>query len=300
MRANPRLRGMADEEVTEEFVRDFLFKDMEELAYSEDGSMELQLALMLHYGHVPNARKLPYLAVHMFEVSHSKGNLAAGAYLAKLSLLGAEVDLHGADENDLLRAAADAEEPLAFRVLGELYSSATGSEHSMQLAYGSYLRGAELGDPGSMTAVGEMLCYGNGVPADPGRGLQWLERAAERDDPMAMKVLMDIYDAGQLVPRSEEASIEWCLRGAEAGNMECQFVRAMRMLSGDGVEKDEDRAARDIIDIAELGYPYAEFAASMLYENGLGVKASRMKADMYRRRAAAHGIPDEGERGPGS
>jgi TPR repeat protein len=50
-------------------------------------------------------------------------------------------------------------------------------------------RAAQLGEPGAMFILAQMLAAGEGAPADPREAQRWLEAAAEADYPEALQQL---------------------------------------------------------------------------------------------------------------
>lgn len=57
-------------------------------------------------------------------------------------------------------------------------------------------RAAVSGSPAAMARLGGCLLRGEGMPADPAAGVEWLRRAARQDDPAALSALGAVWEAG--------------------------------------------------------------------------------------------------------
>lgn len=127
------------------------------------------------------------------------------------------------------------------------------TEHNRAEAFRLKLQAAEMGLDNAQDAVGQCYLWGQGVQADPAKGIAWLSKAAEQENVAAM-----LYLAHQLA-------------------------------LGRYVKHDHGRAARLLRKAAERSYPRAETAYGRALQEGAGVAKDERLAFLWFRRAADHG-----------
>ena len=114
-----------------------------------------------------------------------------------------------------MRRQAQEGSAAAQRSLGNYY--ATSEDKDLALSRHWYLQAALQGDPTSMYEIGFTLLLGEGGPADPVGGVEWLEKAAEVETVdnyfEARRLLADIFRTGAWnVPKDEERGRDWAER----------------------------------------------------------------------------------------
>jgi uncharacterized protein len=122
------------------------------------------------------------------------------------------------------------------------------------------LQAAQMGNPLAQARLATMYAHGDGVRADAGAALRWMQSAAAQHEPSAEHELGYVYEYGH------------------SGNY-----------SGYGVDDDWDRAASLWQDAASQGLAAAEFDVGRAYQYGIGVPLSLMRATYWYDKAAAQG-----------
>ena len=84
-------------------------------------------------------------------------------------------------------------------------------ERKYQQAYELLLPLAKQGDGEAQFYVGGMLVDGFGIPADPEKGVYWLEQSVESQYAMAAKQLGNMYLSGFGVPMDSQKGAEYIL-----------------------------------------------------------------------------------------
>lgn len=104
------------------------------------------------------------------------------------------------------------------------------------------LRGlAVLGDPAAAHVLARMYFAGQGVPADPQRGIEWERKAAEGGEPKAQLDLGLRYQYGLAVPQDIAAAETWYRMAAEQNLPAAQYRLAYLLLY-------EPTAKRDLVE----------------------------------------------------
>lgn len=142
-------------------------------AYFHDGRYEESIAVFR-----AAIRQAPEVAELHFEFS------------GLLSLLG---DMAGAIPEAEATVGLDPSHRRAWALLAICYNSAGRLDLAMQASE----RAAELGDHREAFAMAQYYALGRGVPRDPYRAAEWLERAANGGHIEAMHDLMDLYEKGR-------------------------------------------------------------------------------------------------------
>jgi TPR repeat protein len=106
--------------------------------------------------------------------------------------------------------------------------------HAMRL----FESAAQQGFTPAETQLGQALLRGEGVRADPERGLRLLERAAASNDTFAMHNLALAYDDCRGVDCDRKLAYEWDRKAADLGLVLAQTDTGMRLWAGRGVIQD--------------------------------------------------------------
>lgn len=146
---------------------------------------------------------------------------------------------------------------------------------------------ASQGDPKAQVILGIMYDYGQGVPKDSAKALEWYKEAALGGIAVAQQALGGKYFLGQ---DYQEAARWWRLAAAN-GLAESQYNLGVLYAKGLGVQKDYNEAALWYRKAAEQGQAQAQYSLANLYARGLGVEANYSEAAQWYRKAAEQGLP---------
>ena len=138
-----------------------------------------------------------------------------------------------------------------------------------------YEKAAKLGAIRAMTAYGNILSQGIGVPKDPIEAHKWLEKAADSGDADAQFLVGRNYERGQGgVDKDMATALQWYRKSAENDNSDAMNNLAVMYVLGEGVASDVNEAARWYQNAAEKGNGNAMFNLAALYDDGHGVTKS--------------------------
>lgn len=142
----------------------------------------------------------------------------------------------------LLRAAAEANLPMAHSLLGIIAENGIGEPEDLAAAALHHRKAAELGHAASQLGYGLALLRGRGVTRNLFQGESWLRRAALSGEAQAAATLGELYTgSGELPPNNAEAVI-WFRRAAEAGHAGAARSLAHLHLRGTGIGADPQEA----------------------------------------------------------
>jgi len=138
-----------------------------------------------------------------------------------------------------------------------------------------YEKAAKLGAIRAMTAYGNILSRGIGVPKNPIEAHKWLEKAADSGDADAQFLVGRNFERGQGgVETDLETALQWYRKSAENGNSDAMNNLAVMFVLGEGVAPDVNEAAKWYLNAAEKGNGNAMFNLAALYDDGHGVTKS--------------------------
>jgi len=187
---------------------------------------------------------------------------------------------------DLAVPRAQAGDPKAMTMLGELYSNALGVKLDEAKAAEWYRRASDAGDREAMFALAMMRIAGRGGPADRQEAVRLLASSAKLGEPKAAYNLALLYLDGQTLPQDLKRSAELLRMAADAGNSEAQYALATFYKEGTGVEKDLEKAARLLQAAALAGNVDAEVEYAIALFNGTGTPKNQPAAVALLRKAA--------------
>ncbi len=171
----------------------------------------------------------------------------------------------------LLRAA-DAGQPSAAYILGDIYTQQGDAEMSRQAyarAYAAYQKLAEE-QPENNNVIywlGYMKQNGLGTEAEGAAGIALLKKAADMGNPWAFAQLFKTYAQGIGTAKDEARAISYARRLADSGKDGLMaYATALAYLNGQGVEKDE-----------ALGEHYLDMAVAANIPDAIFLKGSRLQ-----------------------
>jgi tetratricopeptide (TPR) repeat protein len=118
---------------------------------------------------------------------------------------------------------------------------------------GETLRLAEAGDPVAQTVIGNLYETDAFGAPDYGEAADWYAKAADQGDPLARYFLGSLYERGEGVGRDYARAAALYRASAEAGNPSAAFKLGYFHENGLGVARDFT-AARQWYDLAEQGW----------------------------------------------
>ncbi|WP_304975288.1 tetratricopeptide repeat protein [uncultured Acetatifactor sp.] len=150
-----------------------------------------------------------------------------------------------------------------------------------------YRKPAELGNPEAQAGLGQ--CYFDDYYMDrcPNRAdcgaeaANWSRKALEQGYIPALRVLADCYWCGAGVEEDQEKAIRLTIEAAEQGYAPAQFD-----LGEHYRYEDDEEAVKWYRMAAEQGYGEAQAELGQCYEFGEGVEEDKVKAAMWRQKAA--------------
>ncbi len=171
----------------------------------------------------------------------------------------------------LLRAA-DAGEPSAAYILGDIYAQqgdAGMSRQAYERAYATYRKLAEEQPDNSNVTywLGYMQQNGLGTAADGAAGITLLEKAAAMGNPWAYSQLFKTYAQGIGTQKDEARAISYAQKLADSGQDGLMaYATALAYLNGQGVKKNE-----------QLGEQYLDMAAAANIPDAIFLKGHRLQ-----------------------
>lgn len=190
-------------------------------AAAENGQTEAmtQTGLMLSNGHGVTAPDLRS-AVAWFERAASAGDTDAMVALAECLIHGKGVDKNPGKAVALLQPAIAFNHPLAFNLLGDLYSRGVGVPRDDREALRLFERGAALGSGDAIANVGLFHLQGRTIPRDPAKAVGIWRDGAARGFAACMVNLAKAELAGTGTARDPASAREWFIAAARAGHPE--------------------------------------------------------------------------------
>ncbi len=148
---------------------------------------------------------------------------------------------------------------------------------------------AKAGDAKAELLLGSKYLDGDGVAANDGEAVRWLQKSAAQGEPMAQYRLGTMYERGRGVPADAKQAHNWYAEAARHGNRKAMHNLAVSFAQGTGTDKNFAEAAHWFTAAAELGLVDSQFNLAVLYERGLGVLPSLRDAYKWYAIAAAQG-----------
>ncbi len=167
---------------------------------------------------------------------------------------------------------------------------------------------AEAGDPVAMVVLGEVHWQGTGVPRSLATGLVWFRKAAELGNAEAHDALARAYGSGLGLPRNLDLALRHAREAVARGERQAARTRLVMIL----IERGDSPSEADLFGVrsaADEGYLPAAAVYGYCLLHGKGVPADVAKGLAWLERAAelnesealrilgrtyAHGLPARG------
>jgi len=178
--------------------------------------------------------------------------------------------------------AAEADEPEAMWVLGQLYEYGLGVTEQFEQALECYRRGSELGHGACQHALGLLYLQGDYLIADVDKGFNLCLQAAQQNYGPAMKTIGSCYQFGDGVESSMKTALEWFEKYLELYDdpefeEQVAYFKTIPGLSEDGGmdiqidlrEMMEPREEEDDFDFGSvMGFQSDSIAAMVAFSDG--------------------------------
>lgn len=131
--------------------------------------------------------------------------------------------------------------------------------------------GAENGVGAAMASIGLIWLTGDGRPADPKLGVEWMEKSFASGYNNAGNHLADAYFAGRYLPHDVEMGHTWLERVAAAGDERTMAILGFYLVTGSHGKTDVARGLALLQESIDKDYVPAYLWIGNLYRNGMGV-----------------------------
>ncbi|MEO8896617.1 MAG: tetratricopeptide repeat protein [Rhizomicrobium sp.] len=153
---------------------------------------------------------------------------------------------------------------------------------------------AERGDAHAKVEAALAYLRGDGVDADAGAGMRWVQTAAAQGDATAQFILGSLYAKGMASDPARAS--KWYAAAAAQGNVKAMHNLGLAYLNGDGVEKNTATAIDWFTRAATNGYVDSAMNLAVLYDRGEGVARNPHDALQWYDRAATLGDTEAAHR----
>jgi hypothetical protein len=142
-----------------------------------------------------------------------------------------------------------------------------------------YKKAAEAENPEAQYVLGELYLKGDGLPRSFPAAAQMFRRAAEKGNlARAQYALALLYQRGLGVPKSDVEAVLWWQKAADQNFMPAITWVGLSLLEGRGIQKDEEAARKMLERAAEGDEPHAQYTLCRVYERGIGTKKDQVLA----------------------
>lgn len=147
-------------------------------------------------------------------------------------------------------------------------------------------------DPKAQIEVAYRYFFGQGVPVNYKKALQWNQKAAEQGEILAQYNLGMQYYQAQGVTQDFQEAVKWITLAANQDFPEAQIQMGFFYYFGNGVPQSYRKAMEWWEKAAEKNDAFALFNIGGLYHDGRGVPQDYRKAVSYFKKAAIQGLAE--------
>lgn len=157
-------------------------------------------------------------------------------------------------------------------------------------AKNEFLPLATAGNPEAQYYLGIIYLFGEGVPEDEIKSLDWFTKSAQQGHIVSQSMLGTIFmNDGKLIPKDYKQANYWLRKAAEQGDADAQYDLAIIYHDALGIEQDFFKAAFWYRKAAEHGFEMAKIDTGVskallnlgvMYRKGEGIQQDLVKADM--------------------
>lgn len=162
-----------------------------------------------------------------------------------------------------------------------------------------FLPMATAGNSEAQYYLGEIYSFGEGVPADEKKSVDWYTRSAQQGNVDSQSMLGTIFlNGSKVIPHDYNQAAFWLTKAAEQGDADAQYDLAIMHHDALGIPQDFNKAVFWYRKAAEHGFRIAKFDTGVskallnlgvMYRRGEGVQQDLVKADMLYSLAASAG-----------
>jgi len=185
-----------------------------------------------------------------------------------------------------LDKAAKLSNPVALRILGNIYKDGVGIKQSCKTSYDYYVKAAKVGSSKSAEYIFWAYNDGNNcIKKNYKLAKKWLLKAVKLDSPSALRVLgySQLFKKNKFDIKYDYKQAEKNLmKSAELGDVQSMYVLANEYELGSRLKQDFDYAAKIYQVASDNGHKLAQYRLGTFYYRGVGVKKDYKKScDMY-------------------
>lgn len=151
---------------------------------------------------------------------------------------------------------------------------------------------ARRGNARAQFFVGDMYCFGYGLPRDAQEAFKWFRMSAEQGFELAQYNVGVMYHKGEGTQQDDRKALWWALNAARWGHADAQFNVGQHYIEGLGVEEDSYKAAFWYHAAARQGHPTAQYNLGTMLLEGSGVQQDFEQGCFWLSLAASNGSPD--------
>lgn len=238
-------------------------------------------------------------AMKWFEAGSTGGSKEATAWLGNGYLNGDGVKENKVRGAELIRSAAEANDPVGLRFMALMYHDGNGVRRDYFQAFQLFSKAVALNDPYSYDWLANLYRTGRGTSKNMPKAVELYAEGARLGDPFAQLQLAALYYTGAPeAPLAQDRSRSLQLYEASAaqGNKVAAFYVGKMYASGTGVQQDYKKAVDYYLQAARHRYPPAELSMGEASEHGLGMAVNLLDAYAWYSLAADNGNPKANER----
>ncbi|MDD9908421.1 MAG: tetratricopeptide repeat protein [Ahrensia sp.] len=183
---------------------------------------------------------------------------------------------------------AEAGDPNAQTLIGELYANGYGVARDVKKALEWYRFGAEGGNPDAQFALGNALLQGTSIELNREEGRKFLEMSAKAGHVRAAFNLAQLITSDRPTWAGFKNALPWYRQAAEGGLADAQYAMANIHAEAKGVNYGDDEEALKWLRRAAIGgFDTAQMELGVWLANGRGGKKDPEAAFNWMKRAAA-------------
>jgi len=152
-----------------------------------------------------------------------------------------------------------------------------------------FLQAAGQGDAEAKAFLGYCYEKGKGTKIDLEKAVEWYREAAKQDNAMGQQLLGACYENGRGVVKSPESALYYYSLAAQKQSLFALFKIGWCYEQGIGVERDGEKAVHYFTSAAEMGDVQSVYHLGRCYAKGFGVPQDERIAFEYFTRAAEMG-----------
>lgn len=157
-------------------------------------------------------------------------------------------------------------------------------------ANNEFLPLATAGNSEAQYYLGKIYLFGEGVPEDEIKSLDWYTKSAQHGHIVSQSMLGTIFlNGGKLIPKDYKQADYWLRKAAEQGDADAQYNLGVMYHDALGIQQDFIKATFWYRKAADHGFEMAKIDTGVskallnlgvMYRKGEGIQQDLVKADM--------------------